>query len=141
MPPGTTTNASDDEDEMVQAREEGAVLEGRLTNGLTSCSKGSSTRMPTEPSAAVGAACAPSLAACIRPGPPPVTMAQPRRRASSAAMSRTARRRPSDTRLDARRAEDGDAKLSRRVGRRRVRLFTTSHKPRTEADTSSMVCR
>ena len=58
----------------------------RLTNSLSPCSKGSSMFRPTEsprPSRA------PRLAASIRPGPPPVMMAKPRR-ASSADSARAA---------------------------------------------------
>ena len=78
MPPGATTNASDVEHELVQAREERAVLEGlRRRTRLTSCSKGRSTRMPTDSARSGARRPRPSLAACISPGPPPVMMSQP----------------------------------------------------------------
>jgi len=51
------------------------------TKGLTSCSNGKCTRMPMlcTPWFACDT-CAPSLAACIRPGPPPVMMSPHRAR-------------------------------------------------------------
>ena len=49
-----------------------------MTNGFTSCSNGSSMLMPTERRRPSGSTeCAPSFAACMRPGPPPVRMSQP----------------------------------------------------------------
>ena len=46
-----------------------------VTNAFECCSNGKSTRIPYERPRR--AAFAPSLAACIRPGPPPVMMSQP----------------------------------------------------------------
>ena len=78
IPPGTTTKAS--ETIMKWCSREKNVLCSYIwpTKGFTSCSKGSSTRTPTErPDALPSTDMAPSLAACIRPGPPPVMMSQP----------------------------------------------------------------
>ena len=89
-PAGHDDEGVRDEHEVVQPGEERRCSNAWLTNGLTSCSNGSSTRMPTDArSGSAPAIRAPSFAACISPGPPPVTMSQPRR-VSSAARSRTA---------------------------------------------------
>src|SRR3954451_14614536 len=103
-----------------------------VTKAFTSCSNGSSTRMPTDfwcaPSGS--ASFTPSLAACIRPGPPPVTMSHPSR-VSSAAVSRTAAytQWPGSTRADPKMVTRYRSRL---VGRRRVRALTVSHRPRTD---------
>ena len=68
---------------MMQACEERLCSNACSTNGFTSCSKGSSTRMPTDPGAPL--LFAPSLAACISPRPPPVTMSQPSEAKAAAA--------------------------------------------------------
>ena len=76
MPPGTTTNASDAITKCCKRVKNVPCSKACSTKGFTSCSNGSSTRMPNErPSRPAEAA--PSLAACMSPGPPPVTMSQP----------------------------------------------------------------
>ena len=90
IPPGTTTKASETSTKWCSREKNVRCSKAWPTNGLTSCSNGRSTRMPTEHrSGSAPAIRAPSFAACISPGPPPVTMSQPRR-VSSAARSRTA---------------------------------------------------
>lgn len=90
IPPGTTTNASDTSTKWCSRVKKVPCSKACSTNAFTSCSNGSSTRMPSDASFPSGSASrAPSFAACISPGPPPVTISQPRR-VSSAARSRTA---------------------------------------------------
>src|SRR6516164_3027608 len=65
------------ENELVQPREEGRVLECLLDERIHfSCSKGKCTQIPKLCTPSLRAACAPSLAACMRPGSPPVMMSQ-----------------------------------------------------------------
>ena len=76
MPPGATMKASEAIANWCRRVKNVRCRNAWATKALTSCSKGSSTRMPMD-RACSGAVDAPSLAACIRPGPPPVTMSQP----------------------------------------------------------------
>ena len=63
---------------MVQPGEEGPVLQDLLHEGIDLCSKGRSTRMPMDwLRSGAPAAAARSFAACMRPGPPPVTISHP----------------------------------------------------------------
>ena len=78
-----------DEHEVVQAREEGAVLEDLPDEGIDLLLEGQIDADTDRVVPARRAVRAPSLAACINPGPPPVTMVQPIC-VSSAASSRTA---------------------------------------------------
>ena len=91
MPPGVTMNASDTRTKWCSRVKNVLCSNASVTKAFTSCSNGSSTRMPTDfwcvPSGS--ASFTPSFAACISPGPPPVTMSHPSR-VSSAAVSRTA---------------------------------------------------
>ena len=63
------------EHEMMETREEGLVHEGLLDKRVHILLERQFDADPHEPGAP--ALFAPSLAACIRPGPPPVTMSQP----------------------------------------------------------------
>ena len=97
-----------DEHEVVQPGEERAVLEDLADERIDSCSNGKSTRMPTEArSGSAPAIRAPSFAACISPGPPPVMMSQPRRSAPRPGRGRP--HRPSGRMVGPGRAEDGHA--------------------------------
>src|SRR5262249_17201669 len=89
--------------------------------------------MPTERlrSGALTAA-APSLAACISPGPPPVTMSQPI--SASAAASRLTSSYAVGPGLTRAEAKIVTRYRSRLVGRRRERLLTMSHRPKTALD-------
>ena len=90
MPPGVTMKASDTSTKWCSRVKNVLCSNAWVTNAFTSCSNGNSTRMPTDVRSGSGSASfTPSFAACISPGPPPVTMSQPRR-VSSAARSRTA---------------------------------------------------
>ena len=66
------------EHEVVQAREEGLVLEVLVDERVRGLLERESTRIPSHccPTLAT-ASFAPSFAACMSPGPPPVTMSQP----------------------------------------------------------------
>src|SRR5262249_39549543 len=96
---------------------------------------GRSTRMPTE-CAFPPLAAAPSLAARISPGPPPVMMSHP-----SAASAAATRFVSSYAKVPGRaRAEPKMVTRyrSRRDGLSLVRLLTTSHNPRTESTSTCL---
>ena len=78
MPPGATTNASEASTKWCRRVKNVRCSKTCSTKALASCSDGRSTRMPMDRSrSGAPASAAPSLAAFMRPCPPPVTMSQP----------------------------------------------------------------
>lgn len=73
IPPGTTTKTSEAITKWCRRLKNVLCSKASWTKGFISCSNGRSTRMPMERCGAPALA-APSLAACMRPGPPPVTI-------------------------------------------------------------------
>jgi hypothetical protein len=90
MPPGITTNATDISTNWCSRVKNVLCSYAWVTKAFTRYSNGSCTRMPTELVRALESArLVPSLAAAMRPGPPPVMMSHPIR-VSSLETSRTA---------------------------------------------------
>src|SRR4029450_9800651 len=90
--------------------------------------------MPTDPGAP--AVVAPSLAACIRPGPPPVTMSQPiEANADATRFTSSYTNVPGLARAEPKIAT---RYRSRFDGRSRVRLLTTFQRARTVGPTMAL---